>query len=1195
MKATWRMVMQWVPAWLVAVLLLTLQTNAAFAQQISLTEALRRIAATYQVTFNYDTDLLAGKSVEAFDPDSIRNLDKVVTKLLKPYQINFRRSGKTYILYSEKAKSQAVTSEMKEERFLSKGSENKVEWLLTGTVLSQNGEPVPGATIKLENTSYGAAAALNGTFELVVPALQGTLSVSSVGFETQQIEFSKEINIVIRLAEDTKLLSEMIVTGYSAEIRRDFTGAVSTVNAHDLTIVPSANVEQQLQGRVAGLTVITNGQPGTSSQVRIRGFGSFGGNQPLYIVDGVPTQSISFINPGDIESTSILKDAASASIYGARAAAGVIVIATKKGQRKAQRMQLSYNGLFGVTMPGKGLSVLSPQEQADWTWQARKNDIFQTGGIIGPNSLTGIANGQYGAGEKPVLPDFLLVGNRTGLSGSAVDLNLERSKYNTNPALGEYYLVVPANHRGTDWFKAISRNAALMRHTLGLSGGNAFSRYYMGMSYQKQDGTIINNNFDRYTFRVNTEYDLTKRLRFGENLQLAYLSATGQQGSMGGFLGNNMNNNPSVSADENDILAAYRMAPIIPVYDAFGGYAGTAAPGFSNPRNPVASRQAAANNFNHTIFAFGNAYLEYDITSFLTFKSSIGGTYFNNYNGTLTRATYENSENIANTSYTEGSGFGLAWTFTNTLQFKKTWERHEISALAGMEALNTGAGRNINGSGINPFSIDPVYVTLSTTIPGSTRQIGSGRSMGNNFYSLFGQARYIFNDRYILAAVVRRDGSSQFGPENRFGVFPAFSAAWLMSSERFMQSARWVSDLKFRVGYGRMGNSNFLSSTNQYSLFVSNAANGYDLGASNNSISAGYYNSQIGNPKAKWETSITYNAGLDGSFFNNKLETAIDVWRKETTDLLYQLPIPGVVGTRASAPFVNVAGMRNQGIDLLVTNRGRLARELRYEISASGSFLANKITRIAPLVPYFTGGGTRLGTPVVRNEPGHALSSFYGYRVSGLFQNAEEVANAAIQPGAAPGRFRFADVNGDGRINDNDRTYLGNPIPKFTGSIALTLRFKGFDLNANLYASLGSQIFNNQRWFSDFYPSFTGAAISTRVRESWLPARTATNVPIFESAANFSTNTQANSYYIENGSYARMQYVSLGYTIPGQLTKKAHLDKVRLVFLTSNLFTITSYSGLDPAVGGNSDAVFGIDVGNYPVSKGYSIGLSVDF
>ena len=1194
MKAMWRSVMQWFSVWLVAVLLLTLQGNAVFAQQISLTEALRQIAARYQVTFNYDTDLLTGKSVNAFDASAIRNADKDIARLLKPFRIQFRRSGKTYILYLEKNKNPAGFGEIKPDDPLSK-TQNNAKWHLTGTILSQNGEPIPGATIVLQNTSYGASAAIDGTFELAVPAIEGILSVSSVGFDTREIAFSGEANIVIKLAEDTKLLSEMIVTGYSNEIRRDFTGAVSTVRPQDLMTVPSANVEQQLQGRVAGLTVITNGQPGTSSQIRIRGFGSFGGNQPLYIVDGVPTQSIAFLNPGDIESTSVLKDAASASIYGARAAAGVIVITTKKGQRKAQRMQLSYDGLFGVTMPGKGLSVLNPQEQADWTWQARKNDIFQTGGTIGPNSFAGIANGQYGSGEKPVLPDYLLVGNRTGLSASAVDLNLERSRYNTNPALGQYYLAIPANKEGTDWFKAISRNAALMRHTLRLSGGNAFSRYYIGMSYQKQDGTIINNNFDRYTFRVNTEFNLTRGLRFGENLQVAYVSATGQQGNMGGFLGNNMNNNPSVSADENDILAAYRMAPIIPVYDAFGGYAGTAAPGFSNPRNPVASRQAAANNFNHTIFAFGNAYLEYDIASFLTFKSSIGGTYFNNYKGTLTRATYENSENIANTTYTEGSGFGLAWTFTNTLQFKKNWQQHEVSALAGMEALNTGAGRNINGSGINPFSTDPEYITLSTAIPGSTRQVGSGRSMGNNFYSLFGQARYIFKERYILAAVIRRDGSSQFGPENRFGVFPAFSAAWLISSEHFMQSARWISDLKFRAGYGRMGNSNFLSSTNQYSLFVSNAANGYDLGASNNSIFAGYYNSQIGNPKAKWETSITYNAGLDGSFFNNKLETAIDVWRKETTDLLYQLPIPGVVGTRASAPFVNVAGMRNQGIDLLLTNRGSLAGVLRYEISTSGSFLANKITRIAPLVPYFTGGGTRLGTPVVRNETGYALSSFYGYRVTGLFQNAEEVANAATQPGAAPGRFRFADINGDGKINDNDRTYLGNTNPKFTGSIALTLRFKGFDLNANLYASLGSQIFNNQRWFSDFYPSFTGAAVSTRVRGSWLPTSTNTNVPIFESAANFSTNTQANSYYIENGSYARMQYVSLGYTIPGQLTKKVHLDKVRLVFLTSNLFTITSYSGLDPAVGGNSDAVFGIDVGNYPVSKGYSIGLSVDF
>lgn len=1063
--------------------------------------------------------------------------------------------------------------------------------VVTGKVSSVAG-PVPGVNILLKGSQTGTFTNVDGNFSITIQGADPVLVASSIGYKSQEVKVGNSSSIAITLEDDIAVLTEVVVTGYSTENRSQVTGAVATVKPQQLQVVPSSNVEQQLQGRVSGLTVISNGQPGTSSQVRIRGFGSFGGNQPLYVVDGVPTQSIQFINPNDIESTTVLKDAASASIYGARAAAGVIVLTTKKGQKKAQKLQVTYDGLYGFTNPGKGQEILNPQEQADWTWQARKNDIFQNGGTIGPNSFSGIANGQYGSGASPVLPDYLVVGSKVGQPASAVNLDAERAKYNINPANGAYYLVMEANKQGTDWYKAITRNAPMTRHTLGFSGGSDFSRYYVSFGMQQQDGIVINNKFSRYTLRTNTEFDLSKKLRIGENIQLAYVGATGLQGNSGSALGNSTNNNSSISSDENDILSAFRMAPILPVYDAFGGYGGTAAPGFGNPRNPLASRQAAANNRNRTLYGFGNAYIEFDVIPSLTLRSSIGGTYFGNYNTSSSRATYENSENIANFTYNEASGYGLAWTFTNTATFKKTFGKHEINVLGGIESLNTGAGRNMNGSGLNPFSTDPDYITLSTTTPGTTRQVNSGYSKGNNFYSLFGQAKYVYNDRYILTAVVRRDGSSQFSPGNRFGIFPAFSGAWRISAENFMKDINWISDLKIRGGYGQMGNSNYLSSTNQYSLYASNAANGYDLGGTNNTILPGYYTSQIGNQDAKWETSVTSNIGIDGALFNNKLEIVVDFWRKDTRDLLYQLALPGVVGVRANAPFVNVASMRNQGIDLLLTNRGKVTGELNYEVTAIGSFLSNQITAIAPLVPYFTGGGTRLGTPVVRNEVGHTLSEFFGYQVAGLFNNKEEVAGAPTQAGAAPGRFRFADLNNDGKINDADRAYLGSPVPKFTGSISLGLTYKGFDINTNVYTSLGNKIFNNQRWFTDFYPSFTGGALSTRVKDSWLPERTNTTVPIFESAGNFSTNTQANSYYVENGSYARMQYFNLGYTFPASAIKRMGVSRLRVSVSATNLFTITKYSGLDPAVGGSSDSAFGIDVGNYPVTRGYNLGLS---
>jgi len=1065
---------------------------------------------------------------------------------------------------------------------------------ITGKVTGADGA-VPGANVVLKGTTTGTATDAEGNFTLNVRGSNPTIVISAIGFKTQEVVVGNRTDVSVTLEDEATALNEVVVTGYSTESRRETTGAVSTVKPAQLKVVPSTNVEQQLQGRVSGVTVITNGQPGTSSQVRIRGFGSFGGNQPLYVVDGVPTQNISYLAPDDIESTTVLKDAASASIYGARAASGVIVMTTKKGQRRAQKLSVTYDGLYGITDPGKGPSVLNPQEQADWTWQARKNDIYQAGGTIGPDSFTGIANGQYGSGQTPVLPDYLLVGSNVGLSASQVDLAAEKLKYNTNSANGPVYLVIPANKQGTNWYKEITRVAPMTRHSLGFSGGTESSRYYLSMSYQNQPGILLNNNYSRYTFRANTEFDITKKLRFGENIQMAYISNPGVIGGVGSQLGNGTNNNSSAPSDENDVLLAFRMAPIIPVFNSFGGYAGTAAKGFNNPSNAYANRQAVANNTNSNLYGFGNAYLEYDVIPSLTLKSSIGGTYFSNYFNSYGRVQYENSENNTTYTYSEGSGYGLAWTFTNTATFKQRFGIHDVNVLAGIEALNTGAGRSINGSGQNPFTTDPNYVTISTTTPGATRNVNSSYGLGNKFYSLFAQARYTFNDKYIVTGVVRRDGSSQFAPSNRFGVFPAISAAWRLSSEEFMKNLPWVSDLKIRGGYGIMGNSNYLSSTNQYNLFASNAGNGYDINGTNNTISAGFYRSQIGNPTAKWESSVTSNIGLDGAFFNNKLELILDFWRKDTKDLLFQLSLPGVVGVRASAPYSNVASMRNQGIDITAITRGNITSDLTYEVTAVGSFLSNKIVSLAPGVPYFATGGTRLNGNVVRNQPGQPISSFFGYKVIGLFNSKEEVAAAPTQDGAAPGRFRYADINGDGKIDDNDRTFLGSPVPKFTGSITLGLKYKGFDLNTNLYASLGNKIFNNQRWFTDFYPSFTGAAVSSRVKDSWLPTHTNTDIPIFESASNFSTNTQPNSYYVENASYGRLMYLNIGYTFPSVILNRIKMSRLRVSASATNLFTITKYKGLDPAVGGSADTTFGIDVGNYPVTRGYNVGLSFAF
>ncbi|QJW88819.1 TonB-dependent receptor [Spirosoma taeanense] len=1051
---------------------------------------------------------------------------------------------------------------------------------VAGKVTGVDG-PIPGANVVLKGTQTGTSTDAEGNYSISVRGANPVLVISSIGAKTQEVTVGNRSTVNVTLEDDATALSEVIVTGYTTETKRDNTGAVSTVKAKDLAAIPSGNVEQQLQGRVSGLTVITNGQPGTTSIVRVRGFGAFGGNEPLYVVDGVPTGGINFVAPDDVESTTVLKDAAAASIYGARAANGVIVITTKKGQRKAQKLSISYDGLYGVTDPGKGQPILNPQEQADWTWQAIRNTAAANG--VQPD-FSNVANNQYGSGQTPVLPDYINVGGVGGIIGN-VDLAAAKAKYNTNINAGPIYQVVRANKAGTDWYDAITRVAPILRQTLGFSGGTETSRFYISLGNQNLQGILLNNSSTRYNFRVNTEFDLSKRLRFGQNLQLTYLSNKGITGGNGGR---------GVSADENDILSAFRMPPIIPIYDEFGGYAGTAAPGFNNPRNPVASRDRIKNNGTFNGLAFGNAYLEYDLIPGLTLRSNIAGQYSNYYFNNYGPRQYENSENNTTYTFSEGAGYSFGYTFTNTAQYKKKFGIHDVDVLVGMEALNTGRGRNVSGNGTNPFSEDISYVTLSN-LSTTGRQVNSDLFSGVNFYSLFSRVNYIFNDKYILTGVVRRDGSSRFGSNNRYGVFPAFSAAWRLSSENFMKNLPWVSDLKVRGGYGLMGNSNNVDPNNQYSLYASNPGNGYDIGGANTSISPGFFRNRIGNPNAKWETSTTTNIGIDGAFLNNRLEVIFDLWRKDTRDLLYTVPLPGVVGVRASAPAVNIASMRNQGIDIQVITRGKVSGDLTYELNATGGFLQNTIQSLAPGSPYFDAGGTRLNGNVVRNQPGHPISSFYGYKVLGLFNTTEEIRSAPTQEGAGLGRFRYADLNGDGKISGDDRTFLGSPVPNFTGGLTVTLRYRGFDFSAYAYTSLGNQIFNNSKWFTDFYPSFTGAAVSARVKDSWTPSNMDTNIPIFEGVSNFSTNTVPNSYYVENGSYMRLQNISVGYNLPTSLLSGIGLQRVRVSASANNILTVTSYTGLDPAVGGAADSNFGVDIGNYPLTRSYNVGLSIGF
>ncbi len=1055
---------------------------------------------------------------------------------------------------------------------------------VTGTVLDEYDVGLPGVSILVKGTTTGTATDIDGNFSLDVPNDDAVLVFSFIGYSTLEETVGTRSVIDVKMAPDEQTLTELVVTGYTIDSRRETTGAIATVDPKDLTVIPTGNVEQTLQGRVSGVTVITNGQPGTSSIVRVRGFGAFGGNEPLYIVDGVPVGSTDFLNPDDIESTTVLKDAAAASIYGARAANGVIVYTTKRGRRGNQKLRVDYNGMFGVTTPGQGLDMMNPADFAEYTWLAETNQAILDG------RAPAYGHPQFGNGTTPVLPYYINVGGESGVPGPFTPERIEeeRAKYNIDPTKGAVYqLVRAATGEGTNWYDELTRTAPLNRHSIGLNGGSETSRFFIGFGYQNQKGIMTVNEFTRYSLRANSEFDVTPKFRIGENFQATYRQVLGQQGGTGGR---------GVSDDENDILQAFRMPSIIPVYDEFGGYGGTAARGFNNPRNPVANRDGQRNNRNFNVNLFGNIYAEYDIMEDLTFRTSIGGQYNNGYFWNYSRLQYENSENNSAFGYSEGSNYVFGWTFTNTLAWKRTFGKHAFDVILGQEALNTGAGRGISASGQNPFSTDPDFVNISN-LPVSSRQVNSFLFNGVNFNSYFARVNYTFNDKYLFSGVVRRDGSSRFGENARYGTFPAFSAAWRISSEGFMNGLTFIDDLKIRGGWGQMGNSNNVDPNNQYSLFGGTVgASSYDITGSNSSAIIGFRRTRIGNPNAQWETAVTTNVGFDGTFFNGRLDVIFDWWKKDTKDLLFEVPIPQTAGPNASPPAVNIGEMLNRGLDLFVSTRGNLSSEFTYELTVTASTLKNEIVSLAPGLDIITSVNPAYrGIRPIRNQVGEPLSTFFGYDVEGLFRNQEDVNSHATQDGAAPGRFKFRDANGDGVITPDDRVVLGNPVPDFTGGLNFTVGWKGLDLSAYFYTSIGNEIWNQSRWFTDFFQTFEGASISERLKEAWTPQNLDAEIPVVEKTSNFSTSNVENSFYVEDGSYLRLQNVTLGYTLPPALLERWKLERLRVFASANNLFTITGYEGLDPAVGGDADLSFGIDVGNYPVTQGYTLGVNVSF
>lgn len=940
---------------------------------------------------------------------------------------------------------------------------------------------------------------------------------------------------------DTAVVQEEFPNGYAAQQRIFSTGSVSWVKTSLLTAMPGGNVSNQLQGRAAGVTVTGSGQPGTTSNVRIRGLGSFLNNEPLYVVDGVATQDIATLNPNDVASLTVLKDAGAAAIYGSRASSGVIVITTKQGR---PGLQVQYNMYLGIQQPGKGPAgeLLSTEEYANLQWLVYDNDgTYETHPIYGPS-------------DSPT------------------------------PSL-------PAWAGDTDWFDAITDKAGIQNHDLTFSGGSDRLTFLAGLGYFRQEGIIVHTHAERYSLRFNARWSLwNNRVTIGENVTLAYRSKLGVA---------------NLSEGSPIQMGPYRSQAIIPVimqqavtgmtHDFVpGDYGGTGiAPRLGNSINQYASLVRAKDNHLHELRLLGSAYMDIALLEGLHFRSVFGGSWNSGYGVIYQQKTYENAENIVASSLNENSFYSGDWVWTNTLVLDRKFGEHTILAVAGYEALEYGSGRELAASRSGYYTDDVDYRTLTNgaTITGAN----SNAYTATRMYSAFLKADYAFRDRYLLGVTVRRDGSSRFGAENRFVIYPAFSAGWRISEESFMNGLTWISALKIRGSYGITGNQFALSPMNAYFVFDSDVTMSYyDLNGTGNSAVPGYYPVSIGNPDLEPERSSMTNIGFEASLWN--LGIVFDWYTEQNEQLLFNPMLPGTSGG-LEPPYVNIAAMHNSGIEM----------ELNYgktwgDFGLTGSLLLtryrNEIKKVVGYSntwqpDYFYAGGTRIG-PVARNEAGHPLSSFYGLEIMGLFRNDEEVANAPMQDGAEPGFFRYVNHSTDDwdEISYEDRVFIGNPHPDFTYGIDLGLRFKCFDLSAFFYGSKGNDIFNYNRWWTDFWPSFQGQKSHDLLYNSWTGSNTDATVPKASNKSNFSTNMTINSYYVEDGSYLRLKNLQLGFTVPESKISKLRISSLRVYVMAVNLFTITGYSGLDPEIGGD-DQAFGIDSGNYPSAKQFLFGLKV--
>lgn len=985
-----------------------------------------------------------------------------------------------------------------------------------------DGQPLIGATVAIEGTSGGAIADIEGQFRLTAPSSESVLVFSYTGMISKKEKIGSRSVIDVVLDENASLIDEVVVVGYGSQKRSNISGAVSTVTAAEIAELPVLRVEQALQGRTAGVQVTQNsGSPGSPLTVRIRGTGTINNSDPLYIVDGVPVDGLDFLNPNDIETMNVLKDAASAAIYGSRGANGVVLITTKGG-KKNQDGKVAYDAYFGMQSAWKKVNLLNAREYAILSNEAH-----------------------IAAGQVP-LPEL------------------------ANPeALGN----------GTDWLDAIFGNAPMSSHQLSFSGGSEKSTYTVSGNYFDQEGIVGGDKagFRRYTARINGTNTVKKWLTIGTNIGLTNLGRR--------FL-------PENNEFTTPLVRALNMDPVTPVRKDDGTYAYSR---YSDTdiTNPVNAMEQTFDRWKSNRIV-GAVFSELTLAPGLRFRSSysVDATFatrdifypqFDLSNDPVLSDAPAGEKNLINSVVKQHNSW-RTWQLENVLTWDHNFgENHHLTLTGGTTALENRYEYS-GGANTNLPSNDPDDAFISNTIDPIASQSAYGGADESSLLSVFGRANYEFNQKYLFSAALRADGSSRFGPNNRYGYFPSVSAGWIISEEAFWGS-KALEFLKIRASWGQNGNDRI--GNYGFSTVVLSGQN-YTFGPGE-TITNGSVPLTVANPDLRWETITQTDIGFDATFFNGRLSWTSDFYLKNTSGMLYAAPIPLTVG--AAPPVRNIASVKNTGWETDVQYRNR-SGAFKYSVGGNLSIVKNEVTGLGEGgEPVFAGRVQSANASVTKTEVGQPIGAYFGYVTDGIFQTRQEVADHAFQSeNTAPGDIRFKDLNGDGVVNTDDQDYIGNPIPDFTYGFTADVEWKGFDLGIFLQGAQGNDLYNATVRYD-----FTYVNRPVSVLNRWTGPGTSNSEPRVN-LSDPNQNARVSDRFVEDGSYLRLKNVQLGYSLPKNLLERIGFEKFRVYFSGQNMFTFTRYTGMDPEIGSYGGALeAGIDRGFYPQARVLLGGINVVF